>query len=40
MYKITPRQLKNANALNVVIKPSKNKNKKIDVYNLQGVKLV
>jgi hypothetical protein len=39
MYKITARQLKNANALNVVIKPSKNKNKKIDVYNLQGVKI-
>jgi hypothetical protein len=39
MYKITARQLKNADALNVVIKPSKNKNKKIDVYNLQGVKI-
>jgi hypothetical protein len=39
MYKITARQLKNANALNVVIRPSKNKNKKIDVYNLQGVKI-
>ena len=39
MYKITARQLKNANALNVLIKPSKNKIKKIDVFNLQGVKI-
>ncbi len=39
MYKITARQLKNANALNVVIKPSKNKNKKIDVFDIEGNKI-
>jgi hypothetical protein len=32
MYKITTRQKNNANALNVVIKPSTVKGKKIDVY--------
>jgi hypothetical protein len=39
MYKITARQKANANALNVVIKPSTVKGKKIDVFNKQGVKI-
>ncbi len=39
MYKITPRQKVNAMALNVVIKPSTLKGKKIDVYNKLGVKI-
>ena len=38
-YKITKRQLKNAKRLNVSIKPSTNKNKKIDVFNKEGKKL-
>lgn len=32
MYKITPRQKLNAQVLGVVIKPSTNKSKKIDVF--------
>jgi hypothetical protein len=39
MYKITTRQKNNAMALNVVIKPSTVKDKKIDVYNKLGVKI-
>lgn len=39
MYKITKRQRENAERLNVVIKPSKNPKKKIDVYNKKGEKL-
>ena len=36
MYKITKRQKDNAERLNVVIKPSKNTKKKIDVYRENG----
>ena len=32
MYKITPRQKLNAQVLGVIIKPSTNKSKKIDVF--------
>ena len=39
MYKITTRQLFNAEKLGVTIKPSTNKAKKIDVYNKAGQKL-
>jgi hypothetical protein len=38
MYKITNRQMDNARKLGVTIKPSRNKLKKIDVYN-GGIKL-
>ena len=38
MYKITPRQLRNAQALSVTIKPSTIKGKKIDVYK-NGIKI-
>ena len=38
-YKITSYTLKQAKKLGVTIKPSKNKGKKIDVYNKQGDKL-
>jgi hypothetical protein len=40
MYKITDRQAKNADRLKVIIRPSKNSKKKIDVYDLKGNKLV
>ena len=39
MYKITKRQKENAERLNVMIKPSSNPKKKIDVYNKKGEKL-
>jgi hypothetical protein len=39
MYKITPRQKINASVLGVVIKPSTNKSKKIDVFNKAGQKI-
>ena len=38
MYKITSRQKDNADKLGVTIKPSTNKNKKIDVYK-NGIKI-
>ena len=38
MYKITPRQKRNANALGVIIKPSTLKGKKIDVFK-NGIKI-
>ena len=38
MYKITKRQKDNAERLNVVIKPSKNPKKKLDVYDKKGEK--
>lgn len=39
MYKITPRQKANASVLGVIIKPSTNKSKKIDVFNKAGQKI-
>jgi hypothetical protein len=39
MYKITDRQKRNAASLGVIIKPSTNKSKKIDVFDLIGNKL-
>jgi hypothetical protein len=39
MYKITPRQKLNAQVLGVIIKPSTNKSKKIDVFNKAGQKI-
>jgi hypothetical protein len=39
MYKITPRQKRNASALSVIIKPSTNIKKKIDVFNKEGKKI-
>jgi hypothetical protein len=38
MYKITPRQKRNAQALGVIIKPSTLKGKKIDVFK-NGIKI-
>jgi len=38
-YKITAYTKKKAKALNVVVKPSKSLNKKIDVFNKKGKKL-
>ena len=38
MYKITPRQKRNADALGVIIKPSTLKGKKIDVFK-NGIKI-
>jgi hypothetical protein len=40
MYVITDYTYKKAKELNVVIKPSKNKNKKIDVFNDNTGKLI
>jgi hypothetical protein len=39
MYKITDYTKQRAKELNVIVKPSTNKNKKIDVFNLKGDKL-
>lgn len=39
MYKLTARQKANAISLNVVIKPSTVKGKKIDVFGLDGRKI-
>lgn len=39
MYKITQRQKRNAAALNVIIKPSNLKGKKLDVFNKEGKKI-
>lgn len=39
VYRITPRQRANAERLGVVIKPSKVKGKKIDVFDKTGKKL-
>lgn len=39
MYKITDRQKLNAQLLGVKIKPSTNKSKKIDVFDLNGNKI-
>ena len=39
MYQITKRQRENAKKLGVVIKPSTNLKKKIDVFDLKGNKL-
>ena len=39
IYKITSRQKSNAKKLGVNIKPSKLKNKKIDVFNKKGKKI-
>ena len=38
-YKIKPLQIKKAKALNLTIKPSTNKKKKVDVFNKEGKKL-
>jgi hypothetical protein len=38
-YKITNYSKEQAKKLNVIIKPSKNKGKKIDVFNADGKKL-
>ena len=38
-YKITMHSKRQAKRLNVIIKPSTNKNKKIDVFNKDGNKL-
>lgn len=38
-YHITDYSYKQAKKLNVIIKPSKNKNKKIDVFNKNGSKI-
>lgn len=38
-YRITTHSKKQAKKLGVTIKPSKNKNKKIDVFNKDGTKL-
>tara|TARA_Y100000114_G_C11703264_1_gene299571 strand:+ start:356 stop:661 length:306 start_codon:yes stop_codon:yes gene_type:complete len=38
-YKIKPLQRKKAKALNLIIKPSKNKMKKVDVFDKDGNKL-
>ena len=40
MYRITKRQRENAEKLDVTIKPSSNANKKIDVYNKYGHKIL
>jgi len=40
MYKITEYTKQRAKELNVIVKPSTNKNKKIDVFNSKGAKLV
>ncbi len=39
MYEIKNYTRQKAKALNVIVKPSKNKNKKIDVFNSKGKKL-
>jgi len=39
MYKITEYTKDKAKQLNVIVKPSQNPNKKIDVFNLKGDKL-
>jgi hypothetical protein len=39
MYKITAKQKRNAESLGVTIKPSTNKSKKIDVFDLSGNKI-
>jgi hypothetical protein len=39
MYTITPYTYKQAKKLGLVVKPSTNKTKKIDVYNKKGEKL-
>ena len=38
-YKITRYTYKRAKALNVIVKPSRNKSKKIDVFDKKGKKL-
>ena len=38
-YKITPKIRANAKKLGVTVKPSKSKNKKLDVFDKQGKKL-
>tara|TARA_R110002073_G_scaffold54882_1_gene141046 strand:+ start:262 stop:555 length:294 start_codon:yes stop_codon:yes gene_type:complete len=38
-YKIKPLQIKKAKSLNLTIKPSKNKKKKVDVFNSKGEKV-
>jgi hypothetical protein len=38
-YKISRRSYLNAKKLNVIIKPSSNKNKKIDVFDIKGHKI-
>ena len=38
-YKIKPLQIKKAKSLNLTIKPSSNKKKKLDVFNSKGEKV-
>ena len=40
MYNITDYTKQRAKELNVIVKPSKNKGKKIDVFDMKGNKLV